>query len=644
MITKFRRLEAIPAKNIEIGTGFWAGRQKTNREQTIPAIYHQLNITGRLDAWNLNWQPEQPKPQIFFEADTGKWIEAVGHSLTTHPNPDLEQQVDTVIDRIAQAQQADGYLNIFFTAVEPQNRWRNLRDGHELFNAGHLIEGAIAYYQATGKRKLLDVICRYADHINIQFGRREGQKRGYCGHPAIEMALVKLYRVTGEERYLKLSQYFINERGQQPHYFDLEANERGDDPTKFWAKSYQYCQAHTPIREQISATGHAVRACYLYSGLADIVAETGDETLLAVSRLFWDDLTQHQMYVTGGVGPAHANEGLTFAYDLPNETAYAETCASVALVLWAHRMFHIDPDSRYTDVMERALYNGVLSSVSFEGQHFFYSNPLASYPHINPAEHWSGIQMDTFYRRSEWFEFACCPPNLARLVASVGNYFYSTSDDTVYVHLYNQNRVHLQVGQSPIQIDQRTNYPWNGDIHFTIHSDQPVQFDLALRIPGWCRDFYVTVNGLPVDVNPINGYVRLGRMWANGDEVVLSLSMPIERIAPHPHIRQDVGCIALQRGPVVYCLEEADNGSELANVVIPRHARLSSRIDADLFNGIGVISGEAVRNKPVSWPGGLYQPQSLIPYSNSRFTFRAIPYCFWVNREPGEMRVWIREM
>ncbi len=423
MITKLRRLEAIPAKNVEIGTGFWAGRQKTNREETIPAIYHQLNISGRLDAWNLNWQPEHPKPQIFFEADTGKWIEAVGHSLTTHPNADFEQQVDSVVDRIAQAQQADGYLNIFFTAVEPHNRWLNLRDGHELFNAGHLIEGAVAYYQATGKRKLLDVICRYADHINARFGRQEGQKRGYCGHPAIEMALVKLHRVTGEERYLKLSQYFINERGQQPHYFDLEASERGEDPAKFWAKSYEYCQAHTPIREQISATGHAVRACYLYSGLADIVAETGDETLLAASRLFWDDLTQHQMYVTGGVGPAHANEGLTFAYDLPNETAYAETCASVALVLWAHRMFHVDPDSRYIDVMERALYNGVLSSVSFEGRHFFYSNPLASYPHVNPAEHWSGIQTDAFYRRSEWFEFACCPPNLARLVASIGNYF-----------------------------------------------------------------------------------------------------------------------------------------------------------------------------------------------------------------------------
>jgi uncharacterized protein len=644
MLTKVQRLEARPAKNIAIEKGFWAERQKTNREQTIPAIYHHLNVSGRLDAWRLNWQLEQPRPQIFFEADTGKWIEAVGHSLTTHPNPELEQQADALIDLIADAQQSDGYLNIFFTAVEPHNRWRNLRDGHELFNAGHLIESGVAYYKSTGKRKLLDVLCRYADHIDARFGRGEGQQRGYCGHPVIEMALVKLYRATGEKRYLNLAKFFIEERGQQPHYFDVEALERGDEPANSRAKSYEFFQAHVPIREQLTATGHAVRACYLYSGLADLVYETGDETLLEASRLFWDDLTHHQMYITGGVGPNHADESLTFAYDLPNETAYAETCASVALVFWAHRMFHIDPNSRYIDVMERALYNGVLSGVSFNGRHFFYSNPLASYPNINPAEHWSGIQMDRFYQRSEWFKYACCPPNLARLVASIGGYFYSTMDDTVYVHLYNQNRSYLEVANTNIQIEQRTNYPWDGDIHFTIRTDHTIHFNLALRIPGWCRDFYVMMNGIEIDTKPINGYIWLREEWVNGDEITLSLAMPVERIAPHPNIRQDVGCIALQRGPVVYCLEEADNESELATVVIPRHTRLATRIDADLFNGISVISGEAMRIKPVSWPGGLYQPQSLVPYSNSRFTFRAIPYCFWANREPGEMRVWIREM
>ena len=365
MIENIQRLEAIPLQNIKIEKGLLGERQATIRNRTIPAIYHQMKITGRLDAWRLDWKPGQRKPHIFWDSDAGKWIEATAYSLITSPNPEFEKQVDEVVELIEGAQQPDGYLNIFYTAVEPQNRWRNLRDQHEMYCAGHLIEGAVAYHQATGKSKLLDVMRRYADHIDSVFGPDEGQKRGYPGHPELEMALVRLYRETGEKRYLNLSKYFIDERGQQPHYFDHEARERGDAPENFWAKTYHYCQAHIPVREQKTATGHAVRACYLYSGIADIAAETGDSELLEVSRSIWDDLTQHAMYVTGGLGPAHANEGFTFPYDLPNESAYAETCASISLAFWAKRMFHLDPDSRYIDVIERALYNGILSGVSF---------------------------------------------------------------------------------------------------------------------------------------------------------------------------------------------------------------------------------------------------------------------------------------
>ncbi len=648
MISDIQRLERIPSKDVAIKSGFWGERQATNRERTIPAISRQMKISGRLDAWRLNWEAGQPKPSIlryghFWDSDVGKWIEAIGYSLESHPNPEFERQVDEVADLIEKAQQPDGYLNTYFTAVEPNNRWRNLRDWHELYNAGHLIEGAVAYSQATGKRQLLDVLCRFADHIDARFGPNEGQRRGYCGHPEVELALVKLYHATGEKRYLNLSKYFVDERGQQPHYFDMEAKERGDDPGKFWAKTYRYCQAHVPVREQTTATGHSVRANYLYAGMADIAAETGDSTLLAVSRSIWNDLTQHQMYVTGGLGPAHTNEGFTFAYDLPNETAYAETCASIALVFWAQRMFHIDPDSRYIDVMERALYNGVLSGVSYEGTHFFYANPLASYPQVNPYDRFSGITSDRYYRRSEWFDCPCCPPNLARLVASIGSYFYSSSADTLYVHLYNQNRVRFTFGGSNFHIEQHTDYPWDGDVHFTIHTDQPAHFDFALRIPGWCRDFHVTVNGTQVATKSQNGYARLERRWANGDEISLSLAMPVERMAPHPEIRQDAGLIALQRGPVVYCLEEADNGPLLANMVVPRDARLTSEIDASLFGGAGVITGDAVRIEPANWPGGLYQPQSALQAAYSPLTFKAVPYCFWANREPGEMRVWMRE-
>ncbi len=648
MITDIPRLKAIPSKDVEINSGFWGERQATNRERTIPAIAHQLKRAGRIDVWRLQFEDGQPRPSIhryghFWDSDVGKWIEAVGYSLENHPNPEFERQVDEVVNLIEKAQQPDGYLNTYFTAVEPQNKWRNLRDWHELYNAGHLIEGAVAYSQATGKRKLLDVLSRYADHIDSMFGPDDGKKRGYCGHPEVELALVKLYHATGEKRYLNLSKYFIDERGQQPHYFDLEANERGDDPARFWAKTYRYCQTHAPVREQTTATGHSVRANYLYSGMADIAAETGDGTLLAALRSIWNDLTEHQMYITGGLGPAHTNEGFTFAYDLPNETAYAETCASIALVFWAQRMFHIDPDSRYIDVMERALYNGVISGVSYEGAHFFYANPLASYPNVNPYDRFSGITSDRYYRRSEWFDCPCCPPNLARLVASLGRYIYSLAADTLYVHLYNPNRARFSLAGSAVQIEQQTGYPWDGDVHLTVTVDQPTQFTLALRVPGWCRDYHVSVNGARVSEPLTNGYVRLRRTWASGDEVTLSLAMPVERVAPHPLIRQDAGCIALQRGPVIYCLEEVDNGPNLANVALARDACLTPEFDASLFGGVGVITGGAVRLEPANWPGGLYQPQSAVKYANAPLTFKAIPYCFWANREPGEMRVWMRE-
>jgi uncharacterized protein len=645
VIERVDRLNSVPVKDVQIESGFWAERQSNNRDRTIPAIYHQMQKTGRIDAWRPDWRPGpgQPKPHIFWDSDAGKWIEAVGYSLATHPNPKFEQQVDEVVELIRQAQQSDGYLNMFFTRYEPENRWKNLRDWHELYDAGHLIEGAVAYYNATGKRDLLDVLIRYTDHIDARFGPNEGQISGYCGHPEIELALVKLYETTGDERYLNLSKYFVDERGQQPHFFDIEAKERGDDPTKFWAKDYRYCQAHVPVRDQHNATGHSVRAAYLYSGVADLVAETGDQELLQVMREIWDDLTSHQMYITGGLGPAHTNEGFTFAYDLPNETAYAETCASIALVFWASRMFRIDPDSRYIDVMERALYNGVMSGVSYEGSHFFYANPLASYPNVNPFERWSGIHSEQHYRRSEWFDCACCPPNLARLVASVNQYFYSVTPDTLYIHLYNQNRSEVQLGGQKVQIEQQTHYPWDGEINITLNVDQPTQFELALRIPDWCHDYQLMVNGTAVDADVAKGYARLSRSWETGDTVTLSLAMPVERVMPHPNIRHDAGHVALQRGPVIYCLEEVDNGSQLANVTIPADSKLSASFDPELFGGVGVITGEAVRVEPVTWKGGLYQPQSQLQTTRTSFEFKAIPYCFWANREPGEMRVWVRE-
>lgn len=631
---------------VRISGGFWNARQTVNRATSIPAIYEQLDKTGRLDSWIIGKAPERRQPRqivhMFWDSDTAKWIEAVGYSLQTHPDPALAHQADELISHIEAAQQPDGYLNTYFTEIEPEYRWKNLRDWHEMYNAGHLIEAAVAYYLGTGKSTLLNVLSRYADHIGSVFGPAEGQKRGYPGHPELELALVKLYRATGEQRYLDLSKYFIDERGQQPHYFDQEARERGEDPKNFWATTYNYCQAHQPLREQKTATGHSVRACYLYAGVADIALETGDTELLQLSRTLWDDLTRHQMYITGGLGPARTNEGFTFAYDLPNETAYAETCAGIALAFWAHRMFHIDPNSRYIDVMERAIYNNVLSGVSFDGDRFFYANPLAAYPNVNPTKPTIATSAIEHYRRQEWFFCPCCPPNVARLVASIGAYFYSVAADRLYVHLYNQNSAKLDLSTASVELVQQTNYPWDGRVEFIVTPDRAAEFELALRIPAWCPSYTLDVNGVRQAAPVENGYAIVRRAWTAGDRVVLDLAMPVERIAPHPSIREDAGRIALQRGPLIYCLEETDNGGQLANVAIPVAAPLNSEFDPALFGGVAVVTGQAVRIEPAAWGDELYQPLSRVQMVHTPFQFKAIPYFLWANREPGEMRVWIR--
>jgi DUF1680 family protein len=636
-------IRAVGLRDVQITGGFWGDRLTTNRDATLPTVYYQSKITGRFDAWKLDWQPGQPnQPHIFWDSDGAKWIEAAAYSLTTHPDAALEAQADAVIDLIAAAQQPDGYLNVYFTVVEPEKRWTNLRDWHELYCAGHLIEAAVAYFQATGKRKLLDVLCRYADHIATVFGPGEGQKRGYPGHEEIELALIKLYRVTGEVRYLNLAKFFIDERGQQPHYYDLEAVARGESPDDYWAKTHRYTQSHIPVRQQTEPVGHAVRACYLYSGMADVALETDDDSLTAALRQIWDNLTGTQMYITGGIGPSALNEGFTFPYDLPNETAYAETCAAIALGFWAHRMAHLERDGRYTDVLERALYNGVISGVSFEGHHFFYANPLAAYPHVHPYNPRYSLAHPDYvhYRREEWFSCACCPPNLARVLAGLGQYFYAVAEDTLFVHLYGQSAAAVELGGQSVQVTQTTDYPWDGTITLKLALDQPAAFKLALRIPGWSRSSSLKVNGQPVQADIIKGYAYLTREWQPGDTVTLELPMPVERVRSHPKVRENAGCIALQRGPLVYCLEEADNGPDLAHRVLPPDAQLTATFEADVLGGVVTISGQAQQIEPVGWDGSLYGVSAV---QARPVPFKAIPYCFWANRQPGEMRVWIRE-
>ncbi len=615
----------VPLTAVTIDDVFWSPRIRVNRERSIPHQYAQCQQTGRLDALRLQWKPGQPIPHLFWDSDVAKWLEAASYSLATHPDPALDRLVDEVVALIASAQQPDGYLNSHFTAVEPEKRWTNLRDWHELYCAGHLIEAGVAHFEATGKRTLLDVVIRYADYIGTVFGPGPDQKRGYCGHQEIELALIRLYRVTGNRSYLTLSQYFIEERGRQPHYFDIEARARGEDPAAFWAKTYEYNQSHVPAREQTKVVGHAVRAMYYYSAMVDLAGELGDASLLETCERLWDDLCSRRMYVTGGIGPSRHNEGFTSDYDLPNETAYAETCAAIGLVFWSHRLLQLGCESRYADVMERALYNGVLSGVALDGETYFYENPLASL-----GQH----------HRQSFFDCACCPPNLARLLASLGGYIYTRSESDVAVHLYIQGSATLTVDGQEVTLRQQTDYPWEGTVHLTLDMAAPATFGLRLRIPGWCRAARLYVNGeaVALDDRMIDGYARIERAWQPDDRVTLALEMPIERVTAHPDLRQDAGQVALQRGPVVYCLEAVDHDRPLHRILLPASAGLAAQFRADLLDGVIVLIGQAAATDPSDWGDTLYRtkPASWVPCP-----ITAIPYYTWDNRQAGQMRVWL---
>jgi DUF1680 family protein len=626
-----RRYAPLAHTQVTLDDPIWAPRQQVNRERTLDHVYEQCLSTGRIDALSGHYAPAVVArglgggnhPVLFWDSDVAKWIEAASYSLADHPDPELDALLDQVIARIAGLQGEDGYFNSWFIAVHPEQRWINLRDWHELYNAGHLIEAAVAHFQATGKRSLLDVMIRYVDYIATVFGPGEEQRRGYCGHPEIELALVRLFHATGERRFLDLASYFVDERGAQPHYYDQESLARGEQP----APSYEYSQSHRPVREQDEVVGHAVRAAYLYSAMADLAAETGDAALLATCQRLWGHLTTRRMYVMGGIGSSRHNEGFTSDYDLPNESAYAETCAAIALVFWGQRMLQLDLDRRYADVMELALYNAVLSGISLDGAHFFYDNPLAS----KGAHH-----------RQEWFVCPCCPPNVARLLASIGGYLYAQSDDEVVAHLYAQSRAELQLRGQAVRLRQETSYPWDGAVSITLGLDAPLEFALRLRVPSWCKAPGLTINGEAVDLAAAleGGYATLRRTWQDGDAVALELPMPVERVYAHPAVAADVASIALRRGPIVFCVEQADHEAPIQRLLLPASAPLEARFDPELLGGVVVVEGQAVALQEAGWESELYRstPPSLAPCA-----LHAIPYATWDNRGPGAMSVWLKE-
>jgi len=635
------------ANKTQITDKFWGHYLEVVRDQVIPYQWEALNdrIPGASPSHAIeNFKIAAGEAEgeyygmVFQDSDVAKWLEAVAFSLENHPNEELERTADEVIALLGRAQGEDGYLNTYYTVKEPNKRWTNVRDNHELYCAGHLIEAAVAYFKATGKREFLDIMSRYADYIDNVFGPEEKKLKGYPGHQEIELALVKLYEVTNNEKYLNLSKYFIDERGKQPHYFDIEKKNREDERPFWFNNDYAYHQAHQPVREQDKAVGHAVRATYMYTAMADLAAKIGDEELKKASERLWENVTQKQMYVTGGIGSMVFGEAFSFDYDLPNDLSYTETCASIALVFWANRMLNLEANSKYADVMETALYNGTISGMDLDGKKFFYVNPLEVLPEAsekrNDKKHVKAV-------RQPWFGCACCPPNLARLIASIGHYIYSQKEKELFVHLYMGNETTVEVDGTQVQVIQKTDYPWDGNVSIQINPEKEQGFTLALRIPGWAKGATVKINGEGFDHIPLikNGYVYINRKWKAEDTVELVLPMVIERIQSNPQVRQNVGKVALQRGPIVYCLEQVDNDENLHGFLLPRDAELTAEFVPDLLDGVVVISGEAERIVEADW-NSLYRPVSD---QTTPVQIKAVPYYAWCNREPGEMIVWINE-
>lgn len=631
-------IRPVALRDVQVADGFFSRYADLVREEVIPYQWEALNDripgaekSGCLRNFRIAAGQEAGEftGMVFQDSDIGKWLEAVAYSLTTHPDAALERTADEVIELLEAAQREDGYLDTYFIVKDPKNRWKCLRDCHELYCAGHLLEGAVAYWQATGKDRFLNVMRRYVDYIATVFGRGEGQMRGYPGHEEIELALCKLYDVTGEKKYLDLAAYFIDERGRDPKYFLEERKTRGD--AFHWegndAQGMEYFQAHAPVREQTEAVGHAVRAVYLYSGMADVAMRTGDEGLLEACRRLYRNIADKRLYVTGAIGSTYIGEAFTFDYDLPNDTAYAETCASVGLIFFMKRMLEADGAAEYGDMMERALYNTVLAGMAMDGKSFFYVNPLEVFPEADEKDP-SKRHVKTV--RQKWFACACCPPNVARLLADLGSYIYRRKGSAVTADLFIGSRLALPGGAELIQTSE---VPFGGKVTFTLRGAAQ-GFSLRVRCPEWAEGVTCTA-----PCRKENGYIAIQKDWQDGDSVTLVFGMEPRRIYANPLVRQDAGKVCLMRGPLVYCLEEADNGANLHLLRLPEGEPVEAvRGEGALF-GMTLLRARGRRLVPRG--SKLYAPDRQGREEETRLTF--VPYFAWGNRDKGEMAVYVRE-
>lgn len=626
-------------KAYQSSTGFIGNYQKLIKETVIPYQYKVLCdqaegaekshvLTNFKNAGKV-LRGEDPGDgfygMVFQDSDAAKWLEAVAYSLSIFPDPELEQQADEVIDLIANAQDQDGYLNTYFTIKDQDKRWKNLMEGHELYCSGHMIEAACAYYEVTGKDKFLNVMKRNADHIYNRFITQ--QCEGFPGHPEVELALMKLYRSTGEERYLQLAKHFVDVRGVDPHFYEKEAAKRdwtvwGNDPT-----DHKYEQYHTPVRQQTDATGHAVRAVYLYTAMADLAAETKDESLLQACDRLWKSITNRQMYITGGIGSTVIGEAFSVDYDLPSDTAYAETCASIGLMFFASKMLENKVDRIYSDVMERAFYNTVLAGMQLDGKKFFYVNPLEVVPGISGI---SQTHRHDLPERPKWYTCACCPPNVARLISSFGQYAYGENETTAFCHLYAEGEISFHNG---LKLECQTQYPYEFTISYRVLSGEN---EIAIRIPAWSQDYKVEKNGDTLDTQLVNGYVYLS--VTEGDTITLTLDSKPYFVYPSSKIPSLSGKVSICRGPLVYCLEGVDNEGDVLSISIDTTEQPKVEpYKKDLLNGTTRIK---LKGSKVSAMDSLY---SLKKPDRTQVEVIAVPYYTWGNRGINQMRVWISE-
>ena len=713
-------------KKVRITDAFWGREQELVRKEVIPYQWEALNdripeaapsycmrnfkVAGKLMREKrikgsgfippsytfrgfeaLPEDPDHPDPDKFYgfvfqDSDFSKWIEAVGYTLTNHPDPELERTADEAIDIVCAAQAENGYLDTYYIINGMDRIFTNLRDHHELYCFGHLAEGAVSYYQATGKDKLLKAAERYADFIVSRFGSEEGKCKGYPGHEIAEMALVRLYEVTGQRKYLELSRFFLEMRGQKPYYFDLEDRERAEYEGRPYIAPkeelrFQYHQAHLPVKQQWEAVGHAVRAVYLYSGLADVARLTHDEAMYEACRRLWNSIVNDKMYITGGIGATHLGESFSYPYDLPNDTAYSETCAAIGLVFFARRMLEIQADNRYSDVMELALYNTVLAGMALDGKSFFYVNPLEVLPEAcekdDRKHHVKSV-------RQKWFGCACCPPNIARLVSSLGAYVYTCNENTLFTHLYVGSDVNVKLNGYNLHLSMNTDFPWDGKVKITLHGECRIRGTLAFRIPGWCKKAQAEVrrnqctltqwemeNGemvsvskqlsladmdltaveaarrLPVSKENIegtlqNGYLYLTGEWHDKDEIYLTFPMDTRCIRANTKVREDIGKAAFLRGPICFCMEEADNGKDLhlLRVDPERLSEIETESSYELGHEMRILKVPGKRQEPSKEGAGLYTEYA--PASETDIAITLLPYYAWSNRGGGEMSVWVR--